>query len=51
MPVCAVSTIVFQRYPRPLFGFTVGYLRWIARALAFWISLTDRYPPLSFADA
>lgn len=50
VPVCAVSAIVFERYPRLFFGFAVGYLRWIARALAYWISLTDRYPPFSFAE-
>ena len=50
VPVCAVWAIAFQRYPRWLFGFTVGYLRWIARALGYWISLTDRYPPFSFGD-
>ncbi|MCH7577555.1 MAG: DUF4389 domain-containing protein [Chloroflexi bacterium] len=50
VPVCAVWAIAFQRYPRWLFGFTVGYLRWIARALGYWISLTDRYPPFSFGE-
>ncbi len=50
VPVCAVWAIVFERYPRPFFGFTVGYLRWIARALGYWLSLTDRYPPFSFAE-
>ena len=50
IPVCAVSAIVFQRYPRWFFWFSVGYLRWIARALGYWISLTDRYPPFSFAE-
>ncbi len=50
VPVSAVSAIVFRRYPRWLFGFTVGYLRWIARALGYWISLTDRYPPFSFGE-
>jgi hypothetical protein len=49
VPVCAVFVLAFQRYPRPFFGFTVGYLRWISRALGYWISLTDRYPPFSFA--
>lgn len=50
IPVCAVSVIAFQRYPhRWLFAFTAGYLRWIARALGYWVSLTDRYPPFSFA--
>jgi len=48
VPVSAVIAVVFQRYPRWFFGFTVGYLRWIARALGYWLSLTDRYPPFSF---
>ena len=50
VPVSAVAAIVFRRYPSWLFGFTVGYLRWIARALGYWISLTDRYPPFSFRE-
>ena len=50
VPVCAVWAIAFQRYPRWFFGFTVGYLRWIARALGYWISLTGRYPPFSFTE-
>ena len=48
VPVSAVIALAFQRYPRWFFGFTVGYLRWIARALGYWLSLTDRYPPFSF---
>lgn len=51
VPVCAVAVVGFGRYPRPFFGFTVGYLRWIARALGYWLLLTDRYPPLSFEEA
>ncbi len=50
VPVCAVFAIAFQRYPRWFFGYTVGYLRWIARALGYWLSLTDRYPPFSFGE-
>ena len=50
VPVSAVAAIMFRRYPRWLFGFSVGYLRWIARALGYWISLTDRYPPFSFGE-
>ncbi len=50
IPVCAFFTITLQRYPRWFFGFTVGYLRWIARALGYWISLTGRYPPFSFTE-
>ena len=50
VPASAVSAIVFERYPRWFFGFTVGYLRWITRALGYWLSLTDRYPPFSFGE-
>lgn len=50
VPASAVVVIGFARYPRPFFSFTVGYLRWIARALGYWLLLTDRYPPLSFAE-
>src|SRR3990172_1612709 len=50
VPASAVYVIVFQRYPRWFFGFTAGYLRWIARALGYWLSLTDRYPPFSFGE-
>jgi len=50
VPICAVYAIGFRRYPRWFFGYTVGYLRWIARALGYWLSLTDRYPPFSFGE-
>jgi hypothetical protein len=50
VPVSAVFAVVFERYPRWFFGFTAGYLRWIARALGYWLSLTDRYPPFSFRE-
>ncbi len=50
VPISAVSVITFRRYPRWFFGFTVGYLRWIARALGYWLSLTDRYPPFSLEE-
>lgn len=50
VPVSAVFAIAFQRYPRWFFGFTAGYLRWITRALGYWLSLTDRYPPFSFGE-
>jgi hypothetical protein len=50
VPASAVFVIVFRRYPGWFFGFTVGYLRWIARALGYWLSLTDRYPPFSFEN-
>ena len=48
VPACAVISSAFRRYPGWIFGFTSGYLRWIARTLGYWLSLTDRYPPFSF---
>jgi hypothetical protein len=50
VPASAIYAIILERYPRWFFGFTAGYLRWIARALGYWLSLTDRYPPFSFRE-
>ncbi len=50
VPASAVFVIVFRRYPGWFFGYTAGYLRWITRALGYWLSLTDRYPPFSFEN-
>lgn len=36
------------RYPKSLFDFVVGYLRWSLRVQAYWgCLLTDVYPPFS----
>jgi hypothetical protein len=47
--VIAWFAILFTgRYPRGLFDFVVGTVRWYFRtqAYAFWF-MTDRYPPFS----
>lgn len=36
------------KYPRGMFNFVVGYLRWQLRVNAYWMYLlTDKYPPFS----
>jgi hypothetical protein len=55
---CVVSVIAFfailitARYPRPLFDFTVGVLRWSWRVNYYGYTAlgTDRYPPLSLSE-
>ena len=50
--VIAWFAILFTgRYPRPLFNFVVGVMRWTARV--FWYAIlltTDRYPPFSLSE-
>ena len=49
--VIAWSAILFTgRYPRGMFGFVEGVLRWEQRVIAYaFVLVTDAYPPFSLA--
>lgn len=43
-------TVLFTgRYPQGLHSFVSGWLRWVARVWAYWISLTDEFPSFSLS--
>lgn len=37
------------RYPKGMFDFIVGVTRWQTRASAYFMGLTDKYPPFSLS--
>jgi hypothetical protein len=45
--IAQVVVVARGTYPRPLFDFVTGVLRWQTRVYAFALSLTDLYPPFT----
>jgi hypothetical protein len=50
--IIAWIIILFSgKYPRSMFDFVVGAMRWILRVQAYALLLTtDQYPPFSFRE-
>lgn len=45
----ALWVVLFTgKYPKSLFDFVVGVMRWQNRVNTWMLSLTDKYPPFSF---
>ncbi len=45
-----IGILIVGYYPRGLYDFQVGILRWNLRVNAYFLSVTDRYPPFRLYD-
>lgn len=42
------AILITGSYPRSMFDFMVGFMRWTLRVNLYLLNLTDVYPPFSF---
>ena len=49
LPIAWVAILISGRFPRGLHTFVSGVVRWERRVEAYLLSLTDEFPPFSFA--
>lgn len=45
-----LAILATGRYPRPLFGFVAGVLRYATRIGCYWLLLADRFPPFGLGS-